>query len=324
MVNFGVRIALALLFALIQAPLAQAQTWPGKVVRIIVPYPPGTGPDIVARAVADRLSKNLNQGFIVENKAGANAIVGTGFVARGPADGYTLLIVDRLTLSVNPILHGPLPYDARKDLVSVSNLSDVNLYLVVNAALPVKTFSDFVDYAKANPGTLSFGSGGVGSIMHLNLEAIQVSTGISIVHVPYKGFGEALPNLVSGTVQVGTIGLESIQGLVRDGKLRLLAVGAPNRIPLTPDIPTITEAGGDSNMLLSTSFTMHARAGTPPDVLQEISAQVRRAMKDPELRGMLERRGQTPQGTDPKAVDALLESDLKQVEKIIAARKLKP
>jgi tripartite-type tricarboxylate transporter receptor subunit TctC len=306
------------------ASFVQAQMWPTKVVKIVVPYPPGTGPDIVARAVADRLSRNTGQGFIVENKAGANAVVGTGFVAKSAPDGYTMLVVDRLTLSVNPLLYAPLPYDAKKDLVPLSNLSDVNLYLVVNAGLPVKTFKEFLEHARANPDKLSFGSGGVGSIMHLNLEAIQAATGVRIIHVPYKGFGEALPNLVSGTVQVGTIGVESIQGLVRDGKLRLLAVGAPARIPLTPDIPTIAEAGGTSDMLLSTSFTMHTRAGTPSEIQREMVAQVQRAMKDSELRAMLDKRGQTPQGSGPEAVEALLAKDFAQVEKLVTTRGIKP
>jgi tripartite-type tricarboxylate transporter receptor subunit TctC len=317
------RLCIVLMLALGHSALLHAQSWPTKVVKVVVPYPPGTGPDIVARAVADKLAKNLNQAVIVENKSGANAVVGTGAVVRAPADGHTLLIVDRLTLAVNPLLYAPLPYDASKDLVSISNLSDVNLYLVVNAGLPVNTFKDFVAYAKANPGKLSFGSGGIGSIMHLNLEAIQAVTGTHILHVPYKGFGEALPNLVAGTVQVSTIGVESIHGLVRDGKLRLLAVGAPNRIPLTPEVPTITEAGGTPGMLLSTSFTMHARAGAAPEVLGELGAQVRRAMQDTDLRTMLERRGQTPRGGTAQALDALLQNDRAEVEKLVKERGIK-
>ena len=312
--------ALGVALLVFGVPFAHAQNWPTKVVKIVVPYPPGTGPDIVARAVADRLSKNLNQNFIVDNKAGANAIIGTDSVVKAPADGHTLLIADRLTLAVNPLLYSPLPYDPRKDLVSISNVSDVNLYLVINASVPARTFMEFLEYARSNPGKLAFGSGGNGSVMHLNMEAIQVGANIRMLHVPYKAFAEALPALVSGTVQVSSVGVESIIGFVREGRLRLLAVGADKRVTLTPDIPTIVEAGGTPDMLLSTSFSMHARAGAPAAMLEKISAEVQRAMSDGDLRTMLERRGQTPQGSSPQALDAMLEHDAQQIGRLIRER----
>lgn len=320
---FG-RVIAMLLISLGQPALGHAEAWPTRAVRIVVPYPPGTAPDIIARAVAGSIGKNVDQPVIVESKPGANAIVGTGAVARAPADAHTLLIVDRLTLAVNPLLYAPLPYDSDRDLVSVSNLADVSLYLVVNAALPVHTFEEFVAYARANPGKLSFGSGGAGSIMHLNLEAIQAGTGTKIIHVPYKGFGQMLPDLVAGTVQVSTVGVEAILPLVRDGKLRLLAVGAPKRIPLTPDVPTIVEAGGAEGMLLSTSFSMHTTAGAPPDAVAELVRQVRHTMQDRGLRQLLGTKGLTPQGSSPEALDTLLRTDRGTVGKLIRERGIKP
>jgi tripartite-type tricarboxylate transporter receptor subunit TctC len=171
---------------------AQPGDWPSRPVRVVVPYPPGTGPDIMARLVTEKLAKELPTSFVVENKSGVNGSIGTEMVVRAPADGYTFLLVDRLTVSVNPLLY-KLSYDPRKDLVPVSNIADVSLYLVVSSALPVSDYRSFVSYLKANPGKVNFGSGGVGSIMHLNMVLLQDGTGTSMLHVPYKAFAEVIP-----------------------------------------------------------------------------------------------------------------------------------
>jgi tripartite-type tricarboxylate transporter receptor subunit TctC len=175
-----------------------------------VPYPPGTGPDIMARLVGEGLAKELKGNFIVENKAGANAIIGTDAVVKAPADGYTFLLVDRLTLSVNPLLYQPLPYDPRKDIVSVSNIADVNLYLVVTSQVPATDFKSFIAYAKANPGKVTFGTGGAGSIMHLNMELLQSATGAEFLHVPYKALAEVIPAMLGGQVMATSGGVEAM------------------------------------------------------------------------------------------------------------------
>lgn len=302
---------------------AMAQDWPSKPVRIVVPYPAGTGPDIMARIVAEKLARKTNQTFVVDNKPGANAIIGTDNVVKSPADGTTLLLVDRLTLSVNPLLYKPLPYEPRRDLVSISNIADVKLYLMVNGNFPANSFREFVSYAKANPGKIAYGSGGAGSILHLNLEAIQAGAGVEILHVPYKAFAEVIPAVLSGQVQATTGGIEAVQKLVEDKRIKLLAIGSPSRAPIAPNVPTIREAGGTDDMLLSTAYTLHARAGTPAAVVQRISQEVAAVLADPEVQASTKSRGLEAYGTSPATVDAQLDKDAAAIGKLVRERNIK-
>ena len=306
------------------APHAAAQqaNWPNKPVRIVVPYPAGTGPDIMARLVAERLANTFKSPFVVDNKAGANAIIGTDAVVKSPADGYTFLLVDRLTLSVNPLLHKSLPYDPKKDLTSVSNIADVNLYLVVSKSLPVTDFKSFVIYAKSHPNQVGFGTGGSGSIMHLNMELLQSGVGVELLHVPYKAFAAVIPDLVSGVVQTSSGGIEALQQFVADGKLRLLAVGANTRSPLTPDVPTIMEASG-GNYLMSTSYTLHARTGTPPEVIAKLNKAMHQVLSDPELLASTQRRGLNAYATTPAQLNRVLAQDAASIGKLVRERGIK-
>lgn len=314
---------LACVASLLTFSPAMAQDWPSKPVRIVVPYPAGTGPDIMARIVAEKLARRTNQTFVVDNKPGANAIIGTDNVVKSPADGTTLLLVDRLTLSVNPLLYKPLPYEPRKDLVSISNIADVKLYLMVNGNFPANNFREFVSYAKANPGKIAYGSGGAGSILHLNLEAIQAGAGVDILHVPYKAFAEVIPAVLSGQVQATTGGIEAVQKFVEDKKIKLLAIGSPSRAPIAPTVPTIREAGGTDDMLLSTAYTLHARAGTPAAVVQKISQEVTAVLADPEVQASTKSRGLEAYGTTPATVDAQLDKDAAAIGKLVRERNIK-
>jgi len=300
---------------------AQA-AWPAKPVRIEVPYPPGTGPDIMARRVTDGLSRELKTSFVVENKPGANAIIGTGEVVKAPADGYTFLLVDRLTLSVNPLLYQPLPYDPKKDLVSVSNIADVNLYLVVSSQMPVSDFKSFVTYAKAHPGEVTFGTGGVGSVMHLNMEMLEAGTGAQFLHVPYKALAEVIPAMLGGQVVATSGGVEALLPHVQKGNLKLLAIGANARVPLTPNVPTITEAAG-ADMLLSTSYSFFAKAGTPPDILARMNAALTKVLADPELQAWASARGLHAGGSKPAELDALIAADSLRIGKLVRERNIK-
>jgi len=259
--------------------VAQPGDWPSRPIKLVVPYPPGTGPDIMARLLTEKLAKELPASYVVDNKPGVNGSLGTEVVVRAPADGYSFLLVDRLTVSVNPLLY-KLNYDPRKDLVPVSNVADVSLYLVVSSTLPVTDFRSFVAHLKANPGKLAFGSGGVGSIMHLNMVLLQDGTGTSMLHVPYKAFAEVIPAMLAGDVAVSSGGVEALQQHVAAGKLKLLAVGAPARTESEPGVPTIREAAGD-DLLISTSYALLAR----------MNAALRRVLADPEVRAASTRRG---------------------------------
>jgi tripartite-type tricarboxylate transporter receptor subunit TctC len=303
------------------AAWAQASDWPSRPVRLVVPYPPGTGPDIMARLVGEKLAKELKTPFIVENKAGVNGSIGTDAVVRAPADGYTLLLVDRLTISVNPLLY-KLSYDPRKDLVSVSNIADVSLYLVVSTALPVTDFKSFVAHAKANPGRVTFGTGGVGSIAHLNMVLLEEGTGTSLMHVPYKAFAEVIPAMLSGEISASSGGVEALQQHVAQGKLRLLAVGAPSRAAAEPGVPTIGEAAG-GEYLISTSYSMHARAGTPPVVLAKLDATLHKVLADPEIQASATRRGLKAYATTPSELDKVIAGDSARVGKLIRDHNIK-
>jgi tripartite-type tricarboxylate transporter receptor subunit TctC len=299
---------------------AQSGDWPARPIRVVVPYPPGTGPDIMARLVTDKLAKELPATYVVENKAGVNGSLGSEVVVRAPADGHTFLLVDRLTVSVNPLLY-KLNYDPRKDLVPVSNIADVSLYLVVSSALPVTDYRSFVAYLKAHPGKVVFGSGGVGSIMHLNMVLLEDGTGTSMLHVPYKAFAEVIPALLGGEVDVSSGGVEALQQYVAAGKLKLLAVGAPARTESAPNVPTIREVAGD-DLLISTSYVMLARAGTPPDILARMNAALKRVLADPEVRASTARRGLKAYATSPEELEHVIAADSARVGKLITGHKI--
>jgi tripartite-type tricarboxylate transporter receptor subunit TctC len=312
-------------FAICSLPClpVSAQQWPSKLTRIVVPYLAGSSPDVQARLLADKLSKRTHEAFIVENKAGANSTIGTNFVARGPNDGTVMLFVDRLALTVNPLLYPNLPYDAKRDLASVSNVSDSKMYLVVNADFPASNFKEFVAYAKANPGKINFGSGGYGHISHLNLEAIQAGAGIQMLHVPYKGMADVVPALASGQVQVTVSGIGNFRPFLEQKRVRLLAIGSPQRSPLAPDVPTITEAGGTEDMLLSTGFSMHVRTGTPPDVIKKMSQDIAAVMADPDIVATFRFNGVDIHVTPPDVLNKLMDQEDKLVSKLVKERHIK-
>ena len=296
--------------------------WPTRPIRIVVPYPPGTGPDVMARLVTEGLSKELKTSFVVENRAGANAIIGTGEVVKSPADGNTYLLVDRLTLTVNPLLYQPLPFDPKKDLVSVSNIADVNLYLVTSSQLPANDFKSFVAYVKSKPGEVPFGTGGVGSVMHLNMELLQAGTGMNFLHVPYKALAEVIPAMLGGQVMATSGGVEAMLPHVQKGSFKLLAIGAPVRAAITPNAPTITEAAG-SDMLLSTSYSLHARAGTPPEVLSKMNAALTKVLSAPELQSWAAARGLKAGASTPAGLDAQIAVDGERIGKLVRERGIK-
>ena len=316
--------ALAMLFAacLAPAPAWAEGGWPSRPIRIVVPYPPGTGPDVMARLVTEGMAKELKTAFVVENKAGANAIIGTSEVVKSPADGYTFLLVDRLTLTVNPLLYQPLPFDPRKDLVSVSNIADVNLYLVASAQVPANDFRSFIAYVKAHPGEVPFGTGGVGSVMHLNMELLQAGTGVQFLHVPYKALAEVIPAMLGGQVVAPSGGVEALLPHVQKGSLKLLAVGASARTPVAPNVPTITEAGG-SDMLLSTSYSLHAKAGTPAEILARMNAALAKVLAAPDLQAWASARGLRAGASKPAELDAQIAVDAERVGKLVRERGIK-
>jgi tripartite-type tricarboxylate transporter receptor subunit TctC len=273
--------------ALLAAALAGnalAQQFPsaGKPVRIIVSYPPGGPVDALARPLADGLNKLWGVPVLVENKPGANAIIGTDFVAKSPGDGHTLILANDPSLSSNQYLYSKLPYDPVKDLAPVAGVATTTLILVRRADLPANSVADLLKLAKEKPGTLTYGSIGPGSVTHLDAEAFATAAGIKLTHVPYKGTGEVLPALAGGQVDMAWTAIGTAVPLIKSGKLKALGVASAKRSPLLPDVPTFAEAGIPFEA--RSWFAIAAPSSTPRPVIDRIAADVRKVVDAPEYR----------------------------------------
>ncbi|MDQ0013858.1 tripartite-type tricarboxylate transporter receptor subunit TctC [Variovorax boronicumulans] len=281
------RLALAAAAAaLLVCAQAQANTgssaWPAKPIKVIVNFPPGGAADQIARAISQPLQEALKQPVVIENRAGANGNVGGEAVARAPADGYTLLMSSGGMVSVNPHLYARMSFDPAKDLVPVAAAARVLVFLVTKPSLPPANVQEFIAYARANPGKLSYGSPGNGSSPHLAGEMFKSQAGLFALHVPYRGAAPALQDLLAGQVDYSFDPGIALQQ-VRAGKLRLLAVGSPKRSPLFPDVPTLDEAGL-RGFDADTVFGFYAPAGTPPEVVAQLNAQINRALALPAVK----------------------------------------
>jgi len=260
----------------------QATPWPTKPIKVVVNFPPGGAADQIARAVSQPLQEFLKQPVVIENRAGANGNVGGEAVARAPADGYTLLMSSGGMVSVNPHLYARMSFDPTKDLVPVAAAARVLVFLVTRPSLPPTNVREFITYLKANPGKLSYGSPGNGSSPHLAGEMFKSQAGVFALHVPYRGAAPALQDLLAGQIDYAFdpgIGLQQ----VRAGKLRLLAVGSPHRSSQFPDVPTLDEAGL-RGFDADTVFGFYAPAGTPPEVVAQLNAQINRALALPAVK----------------------------------------
>ncbi|MFN0304410.1 MAG: Bug family tripartite tricarboxylate transporter substrate binding protein [Burkholderiales bacterium] len=263
---------------------ALAQSFPSKPVRIIVSYPPGGPVDALARPLADGLQKLWNGNpVLVENRPGANAIIGTDYVAKQPGDGHTLLLANDPSLSSNQYLYSKLPYDPVKDFVPVAGVASTTLILLVPPGRSYATFQQLVAGAKDKPGTLSYGSIGPGSVTHLDAEAMASAAGAKLVHVPYKGTGEVVPALLAGQIDMALSAIGPSLGHIRSGKLRALAIASGQRNPLLPDVPTFNEAGL-ANFEARSWFALAAPTGTPRAVVDKIAADVRKIVDAAEYR----------------------------------------
>ena len=262
---------------------AQAVGWPQRPVKLILPYAPGGATDLIGRPWADKLSQAFGQQFVIENRGGASGIIGTEAASKAAPDGYTLLLTPNAPLSVQPTLR-KTPYDPVKHFTPVGRVGDLISGFVIHPAVGLKTFKEMVDYAKANPGKLAYGSAGLGTASHLRLEMLKVKAGIDILHVPYRGNADALNDLLANTVQM----MNEINPMphVRAGKLILLDISYPDRHPDFPNVPTLWEVGyGDA--YVPSWYSIWAPAGTPPGIIEKLNGKMAEIARTPEMKARL-------------------------------------
>ena len=281
------------------APLpAAAQAYPSRPIRLVVAFPPGGAVDAYARIVQARFGEALGQGIVIENRAGAGGMIGAELVAKAPPDGYTLLLGNIASLAMNVGVYSKMPYDPAKDFAPVLRTVDVNYALVVHPAVPANSVAELIAHAKGNPGKLSYGSAGAGSAPHLATELLKQRAGIDMVHVPYKGGGPMVTDLVGGQIQLAIGDQANLMPQVKAGKLRVLAVGSARRSPNYPDVPTIAEAGFPGYEAGAWQGLV-APAGTPPDVVRRLNEALVRVMEMPDVRERLIGAGLEPVGGSP-------------------------
>ena len=274
---------------------ASADSYPSKPVKIIVPYPPGGAVDVATRKVAQKLAEQMGQPFVVENKPGASSTIGALLVAKSAPDGYTLVAND-MSYSMLPYVFKTLPFDHEKDLVPVSTTMFAPYAIAVNAASPYKTLQDLIKAAKANPGKLTFGSGGPGSAPHFATESLSLTAKMDLTHIPYKGAGEAMTGLIGGQIDVLMSSVPSLIAQTKGGKARMLAVSGDKRLPALPDVPTFAEAGLKQYGIVNFNG-FWAPKGTPPEVLAKLQAEVAKAVATADVKAFFESQGGTPGGT---------------------------
>jgi len=315
----GVAAVLAIAAAALVAPQpALAQAYPTKPVRMVVPFPPGGSLDIAGRLIAQKLSEAWGQTVVVENKPGAGGNIGADLVAKSPPDGYTILLGALSTHAVNPSLYKSMPYDAAKDFAPITLIAVTPNVLVVNASSPVNNVKEFIAYAKANPGKLSFGSGSNGSAGHLAGELFKVETGTDAVHIPFKGGAPATQALLAGDTQFMFDNLANAMAQVKAGKLKALAVTTAKRSPLVPDLPTMAEAGLPG-FDISTWYGFFAPAGTPPAIVAKWNAEVTKILNSSDVRAKFVADGAEPSPNTPEQFTQMIAAELAKYAKLVKA-----
>jgi len=319
------RAIVAILFvgALFSQNVAIAQ-FPSKPVHVVVPYPAGGAVDAFARVLSQKLSDLWGQQVIVDNRPGASTIIGADQVAKSPPDGYTLLLTAELTLVTVPYLHEKIPYDPLKDFAPITALVSATQALVVNSSLPVNTVKDLLALAKAKPGELTYGSFGIGSTGHLNMEVLQAMTGVRFNHIPYNGAGPAMNDVIGGHIGFMFAALSIVKGNVKAGKLRMIGVGSDHRSKEFPDVPTISESGVPGFEAKSW-FGLVAPAGTPPDIIKRLNQDVTKVMYDPTFAvEFLAVQGLEPILSTPEQFAAFIRAESVKMGKIVKKADIKP
>lgn len=318
------RITLAALAAAaFAAPVFAQQAYPSKPIRFIVPFAPAGVSDIVARAIAAKLSESLGQQVLIENRGGAGGTLGMDLLAKVPADGYTIATGNISTQAIAPSVYKKLPYDPLKDFAPISLVATTTNVLGASPKLPVASVRELVAYGKAKPDSLSFASSGVGTIFHIAGEMMGTMADLRMVHIPYKGVALAYPDVIGGTVPLIFDSIVSASGQVKAGRIRALAVTGNKRSPVLPDVPTMAE-GGLPGYELDFWIAIFAPAGTPAPIVQRLNTEINRALRQPDLIERMAGQGAEVVGTTPEALMARVQSEIPRMAKIVKAARIEP
>ncbi|MDP2006418.1 MAG: tripartite tricarboxylate transporter substrate binding protein [Rubrivivax sp.] len=302
--------------------LAAAAAYPTRPITLVVPFAAGGAVDMSGRLIAEPLSRSLGQPVVIDNRGGAGGAIGSAFVAKAPPDGYTLVVTSQSTHVVNPAMNPKLPYDAVKDFEPITLIGRLANVLVINAALPIKSFEDLVKYARANPNALNYASAGKGSVAHLSMELLKNQANIPMTHIPYRGAGAALTDLLSGQVQLTWNNLSSNLGNIQSGKLRALAVASPTRVPQLPDVPTFDELKlPDLNL---TSWNgLAAPAKTPAAIVNQLYVETRKIINDRANQAIWVAKGMiVPEDITPAAYRKEIEERIKFYQRVAKDNKI--
>jgi len=301
---------------------AAAQQYPVKPVRLMVPFVPGGNTDIIARIVAPEMSKALGQPLVIENRGGAGSVIGTEVVAKSPPDGYTLLMVSAAH-TINPAMAKKLPYDSIRDFATITVVADVPTAFAVHPLLPVKSVKEFIALARARPGQLNYSTAGRGTVGHLSAELLSSMEKIKMVHVPYKGTGQSITDLIAGHVQLQFSSMPAVINHARSGKLRLLAQTGAKRSAAASDIPTMVESGVPG-FIVSSGFGLLAPAGTPRPIIDRVHGALVKAINEPSVRNNLSGQGAEPVGNTPEAYDAFNRAEIAKWIKVAREAGIEP
>jgi tripartite-type tricarboxylate transporter receptor subunit TctC len=316
-----IKVVLAFVIAagsIVTAGSVAAQAYPTKPVRLIVPFSPGGTTDITARLMAQKMSVAWKQTVLVDNRPGASGMIGADLVAKSAPDGYTVLVSSTQEIAINQYVFGKMTYNPEKDFAPVTLASITPLILVVHPSLPVRSVKELIGLARARPGQLTFASPGAGSVQHLSGELLKTIGRIDIVHVPYKGAGQLMPDLIGGQVLMFFAGMPPVMPHVRTGKLRALVVTTTTRSPATPEIPTMIEAGVPG-FDISNWFGVFVPAGTPKDIIANLNTEMVRALRQPDVKEKLSSQGAEAVGNTPDELDRFVRGETAKYSKLVKA-----
>ena len=297
---------------------AQAQDYPSRIVRIVVPQTAGGGTDTFARAIGQKLSERWGQAVVIENKAGAGGVVGTDFVAKSPPDGYTLLVTYEGSQAINQSLYEKLPFDSLKDFETIATIAVTPFLLIVGPRVEAKSLKEFIAYAKANPDKMTYGSAGSGSVNHLLGEMLKTDADIKLVHVPYKGAPAAIGDVMGGHIDAAFASMPSVISSVQSGVVRALAVSSAKRVAVAPDVPSIAESGFP-DFDVNPWWGILAPAGLDPVIAKKINADVSEILKTPDMQEILAKQGATPLISSADEFRKLLARDIEKWRKVVKA-----